>query len=103
MALSKPALLLTALLLSTEGWAQAPPGSTPPAAPEQQLTVRVTVPTIVGVVSDYARILLSRDKDKLKTLTGKRESRTSNPVIVLTITLPPGISTKKREQSAEKK
>lgn len=60
-----------------------------PATPQKELVVRVTLPTVVGVLGEYAGILRSKEKGKLKSLTGPDRPRsTSNPVLILSIPLP---------------
>ncbi|GGG53322.1 hypothetical protein GCM10011378_31990 [Hymenobacter glacieicola] len=77
------------LLGAGSSWAQSrPPEPVPAGSAQKELTVRVTLPTVVGVIGEYAGILSSREKGKLKTLTTRGQPRTSNPVLVLTIPLP---------------
>ncbi|UPL49815.1 hypothetical protein [Hymenobacter sublimis] len=87
---SKPFLLACILLLSAgNSWAQSrPPEPLPASSTQKELTVRVTLPTVVGVIGEYAGILSSREKGKLKTLATPSKARTSNPVLILTIPLP---------------
>jgi hypothetical protein len=102
MNISKPvSLLIVLLLVVVSGHAQSKTGSAPAEAPPQ-MTVQVTLPTVVAVLSDYARGIFSSNPDKLKTLTSKRKSRTSNPVVEFTIDLPKGWGNKQREKSDEK-
>ncbi|SMB84634.1 hypothetical protein SAMN00120144_3408 [Hymenobacter roseosalivarius DSM 11622] len=70
-------------------------GSKPPNALQQQLTVRVGLPSTVGLIQDYAAILLSKEDDKLQKLTTRRRPRTSNPTVVFTVPLPRSWITKK--------
>ncbi|QJX48704.1 hypothetical protein HMJ29_17975 [Hymenobacter taeanensis] len=103
MNISKSTFLLTVLLfMASSGHAQSPPGRAPAAPAQQQLTVQVTLPTAVAVMSDYARALFSSHPDKLKTLTSGRKTRTSNPTVEFTIDLPKGWGSKKGEKGAEK-
>lgn len=103
MAVFRIVFILTGLFLlaAGSGWAQStPPPATPPPQEAQELVVRVTVPTAVATLSDYASTLFSRQKGKLKTLTAPRPPRTSNPVIVFTVQLPKGWGSKKTEEKA---
>ena len=103
MNISKPVSVLTVLLLlAVSSHAQSKTGSAPADPPRQQMTVQVTLPTVVAVLSDYARGILSSNPDKLKTLTSKRKSRTSNPVVEFTIDLPKGWGNKRHENGDEK-
>lgn len=78
-------LLLSVLLLSARSsMAQ----SQPTPAPQKELTVQVTLPTVVGLIGEYAGILSSKEKGKLKTLRKQSRTTTSNPVLILTIPLP---------------
>ncbi|TGD80232.1 hypothetical protein [Hymenobacter wooponensis] len=102
MNISKPVYLLVVLLLTAlSSHAQSKTGSAPAEPPQQQMTVQVTLPTVVAVLSDYARGIFSSNPDKLKTLTSKRKSRTSNPVVEFTIDLPKGWG-KKRDKGDDK-
>jgi len=80
-------LLLLLLLWLMPGRAQAQ-GQPPPAPPPEQLVVRVELPSLVGTVADYASLLFSKEKNKLKGLTTKGKPLTSNPVLVLTVPVP---------------
>ncbi|MBO3269865.1 hypothetical protein J4D97_04315 [Hymenobacter defluvii] len=71
-----------------------------PPEEQQDLVVRVTVPTAIATLSDYASTLFSKQKDKLKTLTAPKQLRTSNPVIVFTLPLPKGWGTKKEKEAS---
>ena len=103
MAIFKPVILLTfLLLLSTGGLAQGRSGSKPTSS-QQQLTVSITLPTVVAQLSDFAQTLFSREKGKLKTLTSKSTSRTENPVVEFTVELPKGWGSKKQPAADEKK
>ncbi|WP_324674818.1 hypothetical protein [Hymenobacter sp. GOD-10R] len=74
-------------LASHIGWAQAP--SKPPPAPEpESVQVRVALPTVVGVASDYVGALFSREKRQ--TLLKQKRSRTGNPVLILDVPSAPG-------------
>jgi hypothetical protein len=75
--------------------AQNPTGSKASGTSQQQLTVRVALPTTVGIIRDYAGILLSKEDDKLKKLATRRRPRTSNPTVVFTVPLPKNWITKK--------
>lgn len=83
------------LLFCTAGHAQSRAISPKPEEVQKELEVRMTLPTAVGVISDYASVLFSGEKDKLKKLTAKRKSRTSNPVVIFTVPLPKGWGDKK--------
>ncbi|QNP53189.1 hypothetical protein [Hymenobacter qilianensis] len=74
--------------------AQNPAGAKP-IETSQQLSVRITLPTSVGLIGDYASILLSKEDDKLKKLTTRRRPRTSNPTVVFAVPLPRNWLTKK--------
>jgi hypothetical protein len=103
MAILKPVILLTILLLfSMGGLAQGRSGSKQ-ANTQQQLTVSITLPTAVAQLSDFAQTLFSREKGKLKTLTSKSASRTDNPVVEFTVDLPKGWGSKKRDAGDEKR
>lgn len=90
-------ILLTALLWLTVGRAQAQtrPAATPPEPPPEQLVVRVELPSIVGTVADYASLLFSKEKGKLKGLTNRGKPRTSNPVVVFSVPVPKVLTGKK--------
>lgn len=80
-------LLLGLLLLSAgRGAAQSRPAPAP--ASQKELTVHLTLPTVVGLIGEYAGILSSREKGRLKTLRKQSRTTTSNPVLILTIPLP---------------
>ncbi|GAB2775757.1 hypothetical protein HNQ93_002052 [Hymenobacter luteus] len=82
-------LLLSLLLLSAgRSAAQTRPDPAVPATPQKELTVHLTLPTVVGLIGEYAGILTSKEKGKLKTLSKQGRSTTSNPVLILTIPLP---------------
>lgn len=82
-------LLLGLLLLSAgRSVAQSRPTPAPAPPPQKALTVHLTLPTVVGLIGEYAGILSSKDKGKLKTLTKQQRTTTSNPVLILTIPLP---------------
>ncbi|RPD46925.1 hypothetical protein DNI29_12250 [Hymenobacter sediminis] len=68
--------------------AQSQQTPAPPAATQKELTVQLTLPTVVGVIGEYAGILTSKEKGKLKTLRKQNRTTTSNPVLILTIPLP---------------
>jgi len=94
-------LLLTGLLLvAFTSLAQGTPKPAVPAEDPQTLVVRVTVPTAIATLSDYATTLFSRQQGKLKALTAPRPLRTSNPVLVFTVPLPKGWGTKKEEKAS---
>lgn len=91
-------LLLAGFLLVASGsWAQSTPRPAVPPEEPQELVVRVTVPTALATLSDYATTLFSRQKGKLKALTAPRPLRTSNPVVVFTVPLPKGWGPKKEK------
>jgi hypothetical protein len=75
--------------------AQNPAGTKPSDAFQQQLTVRVALPTSVGLIKDYAGILFSKEEEKLKKLTTRRRPRTSNPTVVFTVPIPKNWVTRK--------
>lgn len=78
-------LLASLLLLATGSLAQsrpAPGRATPDPAPDE-LKMRVTLPTAVGVISDYATRLFVKDAAPPRKRLG-----TSNPVVTITIPLP---------------
>ncbi|WP_208306527.1 hypothetical protein [Hymenobacter defluvii] len=101
MAAFRILLLLIGLLLAAGGsQAQSAPHSVAPPEEQQDLVVRVTVPTAIATLSDYASTLFSKQKDKLKTLTAPKQLRTSNPVIVFTLPLPKGWGTKKEKEAS---
>lgn len=87
-------VMLLLLLTVVSSQAQTP-RSEPPAAPRQQLTVRIVLPTTVGLIGEYADILLSKDEDKLKKLTTRRRPRTSNPTLTFSVPLPKSWLTRK--------
>lgn len=81
-------LLGTLLVLgSTRARAQSQPAAPPAAPPQQVLTLRVTMPTVVG----YAMRLLAKDRPAPRP-GGRSAPRTSNPVLVLTVPLPTFLS-----------
>jgi hypothetical protein len=80
-----PLIFLT--LASRAGWAQARP-KTPAAPQEEALQVRVALPTVVGVASDYVGALFSKEKRQM--LYKSKRSRTSNPVLILEVPSTPG-------------
>ena len=101
MFASRFLFLLTGLLLvAFTSWAQGTPRPSPPPEEAQELVLRVTVPTAVATLSDYATTLFSKQKDKLKALTAPRQLRTSNPVIVFTVPLPKGWGTRKEKNAS---
>jgi hypothetical protein len=85
---------LLVLLSVVSGRAQAPANGAP-TAPQQQLTVRLVLPTTVGLIGEYADILLSKDENKLKKLTTRRRPRTSNPTYTFAVPLPKSWLTRK--------
>jgi len=91
-------LLITCILLLlfvVSSSAQTPTSVPPAAEPQQQLTVRLVLPTTVGLIGDYAGIILSKDDDKLKRLTTRRRPRTSNPTLTFSVPIPKNWLTKK--------
>lgn len=102
MAISKQVILpLLLLLVSASGRAQGR-AEAKPAATQQQMTVSITLPTVVAQLSDYAQAIFARNKGQRRTLTGKG-SRTSNPVVEFTVDLPKGWGSRKGETGDEKK
>lgn len=79
-------LLLT--LASRTARAQARPKA-PPPPPEEAVLVRVALPTVVGVASDYVGALFSKQK-RQNLFDQKKRSRTSNPVLILNVPTAPG-------------
>ncbi|OUJ75894.1 hypothetical protein [Hymenobacter crusticola] len=80
-------LLIFLTLASRAGWAQARP-KTPPTPEAESVQVRVALPTVVGVASEYVGALFS--KDKRQNLFKQKRSRTSNPVLILDVPNAPG-------------
>lgn len=76
-----PWLALPVLLLSgTPGYGQTPaPPKTPP--PQKVLTVRVTLPTVLGKLGELAGVLP-------RTTKASRQTSTDNPVVTLAVPLP---------------
>ena len=87
------------LLAVVSSQAQTSANAPPASAPQQQLTVRLVLPTTVGLIGDYATILLSRDDDKLKKLTARRRPRTSNPTLTFAVPIPKNWLTKQLTQN----
>ena len=75
-------LLIFLTLASHAGRAQARTKTIPAPEPEE-VQVRVALPTVVGVASDYVGALFSREKRQ--TLFQRKRSRTSNPVLILSV------------------
>lgn len=96
-------ILLSALLLgAVPVLAQTRPEPTPPSAPadQQVLTVRVTLPTVVG----YAIRLFTKEEDGEKPAKPKpKDLPTSNPVLTLTVPLPQLLSSRKSADAPPKK
>jgi hypothetical protein len=78
-------LSIPLLLLVTHAQAQSQPSAGPqsPPKPQQVMTLRVTLPSAVG----YAMRLFTKD-DKADQPAGRKEERTSNPVLVFTVPVP---------------
>jgi hypothetical protein len=96
MSSAKLLILCLALLLPTaHARAQTPTSVRPTTSPNQELTVRVVLPTTVGLIGDYAEILFSKEDDKLKKLTTRRRPRTSNPTLVFSMPIPKNWITRK--------
>ncbi|SNC62750.1 hypothetical protein SAMN06265337_0734 [Hymenobacter gelipurpurascens] len=102
MAISKPIILFLLLQLGSKSGLAQGRSVENPANTQQQMTVSVTLPTVVAQLSDYAQTIFSRNKGQRKTLTGKG-SRTSNPVVEFTVDLPKGWGSKKATAGEEKK
>lgn len=80
--------------------AQGPPEPPAAEASHRELTVRVTLPTVVGLVGEYVGILSSREKGKVRALTTRGRSRsTSNPVLTISIPLPKAWSDSKAKRN----
>jgi hypothetical protein len=102
MNIPKPVILvLFFLLVGAPVRAQSRPADAPTST-QQEVTVSITLPTVVAQLSDFAQTVLSRNKGPRKTLTGKG-SRTSNPVVEFTVELPKGWGSKKSQTRNEKK
>jgi hypothetical protein len=96
MSSTKPLILCLALLLPIARiYAQTPTSVKPTTSSHQELTVRVVLPTTVGLIGDYAEILLSKEEGKLKKLTTRRRPRTSNPTLVFSVPIPKNWITRK--------
>lgn len=92
MSSKKLPILLAALLLKvTSSLAQSgtTPAVPPPLDPDYQ-EVSVPVPRAVTLITDVAKVLLSRDdkQDKVQTLINKRRTRSEKRDQNLTITVP---------------
>ena len=82
-------LLAVWLLTSLSSRAQSRTVKDAPATSQKELTVHLTLPTVVGLVGEYVGILSSKEKNKLKTISERNRPRTtSNPVLILTVPLP---------------
>jgi hypothetical protein len=96
MSSAKPLILCLSLLLPIARiHAQTPTSVKPTTSSHQELTVRVVLPTTVGLIGDYAEILLSKEEGKLKKLTTRRRPRTSNPTLVFSMPIPKNWITRK--------
>ena len=92
MSSKKLPVLLAALLLKvTSSLAQSSPipAVPPPLGPDYP-EVSVPVPRAVTLITDVAKVLLSRDdkQDKVQTLIDKRRARSEKRDQTLTITIP---------------
>lgn len=92
MSSKKLPVLLAALLLKvTSSVAQNSPAPAlpPPVDPDYQ-AVSVPVPRAVTLITDVAKVLLSREEkqDKMQTLINKRRARSEKGDQSLTITIP---------------
>ncbi|OON68920.1 hypothetical protein [Hymenobacter sp. CRA2] len=86
-------------MAATGARAQTQPAPAPPAAPApppQTLTLRVTLPTVVG----YAIRALAKDNKEAGT-TQQKTPRTNNPVLVLTLPVPELLTSKKTARAKE--
>ena len=83
-------LLSAVLLLATlSSQAQSRTGQAAPVSTQKELTVHLTLPTVVGLIGEYVGILSSKEKGKVKTITERSRPRTtSNPVLILKVPLP---------------
>ena len=92
-----PVLLAALLLKVTHSVAQSSPvpAAPPPATPDYQ-EVSVPVPRAVTLVTDVAKVMLSRDdrQNKVQTLIDKRRARSEKGDQSLTITIPRNVFTR---------
>jgi len=82
-------IFLFLALASRTVQAQAQPQPKAPPPPEEEaVQVRVALPTVVGVASDYVGALFSKQK-RQNLFDQKKRSRTSNPVLILNVPTTP--------------
>ena len=89
-----PVLLAALLCRAGSSLAQTAP---PPAPPARPVAVSVPVPRAVILLSDCARVLLSREdtgKGKIQTLIDRRRARAARREEGVTVTLPNNIITR---------
>ncbi|OGX80883.1 hypothetical protein BEN47_06425 [Hymenobacter lapidarius] len=69
---------------------QSPPPAVPPRPDPGYQEVSVPVPRAVTLITDVAKVMLSRDdrQDKVQTLIDKRRARSEKREQSLTITIP---------------
>ena len=95
MSSKKLPVLLAALLLKAASSLAQSPATPPPRDPDYQ-EVSVTVPRSVSLITDVARVLLSRNanKDKVQDLIDRRRARSQKGDQNIIITVPKNKITK---------